>query len=149
MNQVLIEQLLLLDSELLLHMFTHCYVSVCVCMVAVADTPWPHSSVCPKLLYVVTTATTNMQVGRRLTHLDYLPPPSVSRCPLPLLPFSPPCLSCSWSVASPSSLVSWPPDSLTLLLPLLFSSPHPSQTFSFRPSPHRQVVVFYVLFGAQ
>lgn len=71
------------------------------------------------LLYLATTATTNMQAGRQLTHLDYLPPPSVSHSsPTPSLS----CHISSRSVVSPSSLLSLPPDSLTVTLSLLSTS---------------------------
>lgn len=49
--------------------------------IALGDTPWLHSSICPRHctpqppLCLLTMSTTNMQPGRRLTHLDYLPPP--------------------------------------------------------------------------
>lgn len=157
MNQVLIEQQL--QADVLLHMCLHTAKSACVGnlpsqSIAVADTPWPHFPVCPQPLLCSNYG--NRKYAGRQTHTPGLPAPTLylslptSR---PLLSSSLPCLSYSWSVVSPSSLVCRLSDSLTLLLPLLFfslpaSKPKPP-SFSFRPSPHRQVVVFYVLFGTQ
>lgn len=132
MNQGLIEWLLVSG---LIQSFT----CTCVCArpesvrvnkppsqsVARGDTPWLHFSVCPRRgppspLPPLTTATTNMQAGRRLTHLDHLPPPSASR-------YSPVVLATSllalWHLHHHSS--AGPSDSLTTSA--LFPSPHSSQ----------------------
>lgn len=53
----------------------------------------------PFLLYLLTTATTNIQAGRRLTHLDYPPPPTS----LPSL-FA---LLCLHRHSSPGRLTHW------------------------------------------
>ena len=118
--------------------------------VALGDTPWLHSSVWPRrapppppfLLYLETTATTNMQTGRRLTHLDYLPPPiRLLLFPLAFLP-----RLFGVSLITPQLAIT-----LTLPPPSLLSSPKPKHSY-YHVSAQGQVVVcccFGVLFGGQ
>lgn len=83
MNQVVIAAGTGLDSKLHLHVCLHtaqtvCVYKLCSCrhtlapLLCLPQTRAPS----PFLLYLLTTATTNMQSGRRLTHLDYPPPPT-------------------------------------------------------------------------
>lgn len=145
MNQVLIAAGTGLDSKLHLHVCLHaaqtvCVYKLCSCrhtlapLLCLPQTRAPS----PFLLYLLTTATTNMQAGRRLTHLDYPPPTHQLSCHIS-----------SRSVVSPSSLLTWPFDSLAVPLPLSFASPHLHQHILLIIQTFlRQVVVcccFYVL----
>lgn len=144
----LIEQLLLLDSE---HMFTHYYVSVCVCVYGCCCRHTLASLLCLPQTSLCGNYGDHKYAGGQTANTPGLPAPTLclSLPPTPsfLSRFPASVALGPWRLHRHSSaglLTHWPSC-------FLFYSPLRIQakTFSFRPSPHRQVVVFYVLFGAQ